>query len=124
MQQMQQMEQPPMGPDAGQVMDQMRSPMNPADMAAMSEQGPQIDPSTTTVRQLMEMQGINVDGPVSQLIEKVQEMEGNADMGNKMEAMAGAPPAPNPMTAKMQQGGMPPGGGGSPGLDDILGGGM
>lgn len=110
-------------PDAGQVMDNMRSPMNPTDMAAMQEQGPQIDPNTTTVRELMMMQGIDVDGPVSQLIQKVQEMEHNADPVNKAQAMAQAPPMHNPMQDKMgamPQGGPPPGG--DPGLDDILGG--
>jgi hypothetical protein len=103
-------------PPADQVMESMRSPLNPADLAVMNEQGPQIDPNTTTVRQLFEMQGINVDGPVIQLVHKLEQDVGNADMGNKVNAMAQAGPAQNPLEAKMGGAGAPP-----PPPDDPLG---
>lgn len=101
---------PPMrggAPPADQTMESMRSPLNPTDMAAMQEQGPPIDPNQTTVREVLAMQGIDVDGPVSQLVKFSRKQMQNADMGNKMQAMGQSAPAPNPMDQKMGGGGQP-----------------
>lgn len=106
------MSQPEGMMDASATMEGMRSPLNPTDMAAMQEQGPQIDPERTTVRQILEMQGIDVDGPVMQLEKLMSQQVHNADIGNKMSAVAQAPPAANPLS-----GGMGPG---EAGLDGLM----
>jgi hypothetical protein len=103
-------------------MESMRSPLNPTDLAVMSEQqGQQIDPQRTTVRELFAMQGVDVDGPVIQLVQKMEKDMGNANPANKMQAMAQSAPAPNPMDAKMQGGsaGGPGGPGGAPPEDPL-----
>lgn len=95
-----------MGPTAGQVMEQSRSAFNPVDAAAM-QQNP-IDPNTTTVRQFFQAKGIDVDGPLVQLVDYAKNQIQNSSMAEKTKAMAGAAPEPNPMEQKMA-GGAPPG---------------
>lgn len=103
------------GPDAGQVMENMRSPMNKTDMAAMMQQAQEapIDPTRMTVRELFAKQGIDVDGPVTQLLQKAKQDMSNADPAMKAQAMANAAPVPNPLKGR-GPGGPPPGPGGMP----------
>ena len=101
------------------------SMFNPADAAMMKQRG-DIQPGMT-IRQFMQKQGLNVDGPVDQLIQFAQQqMKSASPLGKVQEISGGAPP----MGGEMPQGMPPPGGGGppggSPGLAGLLkkGGGM
>jgi len=116
------------GPPADQVMKQMRSPMNPTDIAAMGQEQP-VDMQNMTLGQFLKTRGLDVNGPVSQLVQFVQQSQQNANVGNKMKAMSQASPAEDPLAgqaqamggprnAMPQQGSMPRGQGGS--IEDLM----
>jgi hypothetical protein len=81
----------------GVLKDNM-SIFNPADAAAMKQSG-EIN-AQTTIRDFFASKGVDVDGPITQLIQFAGDQAQKANPMNKMKAMAGqsAPP------------GMPPGG--------------
>lgn len=106
----------PPGGGPGQALAQNQSILNPADAVAM-KQGGQITPETS-VREFLESRGVDVEGPVTQLIEAFKGEMQKANPVNKMRAVAGAGPSPGgpPMGGAP---GMSPGGG-QPGLDQLL----
>jgi len=85
----------------GALKDNM-SIFNPADAAAMKESG-EIT-AQTTIRDFFASKGVDVDGPITQLIQFAGDQAQKANPMNKMKAVAGqgAPPGMPP--------GMPPGG--------------
>jgi hypothetical protein len=102
---------PPMGgppmppPGGGGAMGTMKDNMsifNPADAAAMKESG-EVN-AQTTIRDFFASKGVDVDGPISQLVQFAGDQVQKANPMNKMKALAGqgAPPGGPP--------GMPPGG--------------
>ena len=93
----------PANPTA-QVMKEKQSFLNPSDMGAMSADG--AITADMSIRQFLESQGMDVEGPVTQLVEwQMSQME-NADPLNKMKAIAGQG------GANMQPSGQPPRAGG------------
>jgi len=91
-----------------QAMDETKSMMNPTDLAGIAESG-EITPDMS-IRQFLEMNGMDVEGPVTQLVEwQMKQME-NADPLNKMKAIAGKGGMPQG-GANMQPQGQPPGAG-------------
>lgn len=91
----------------GQAIEENRSMFNPDDLAAAATQG-QITPDMT-IRQFLEMNGMDVEGPVTQLVEWQMSQMDKADPLNKMKAIAGqGKPAGG---ANMPMQGQPPGAG-------------
>jgi len=89
---------------AGQIMKEKQSFLNPSDMGAMSADG--AITADMSIRQFLESQGMDVEGPVTQLVQwQMSQME-NADPLNKMKAIAGQG------GANMQSAGQPPRAGG------------
>jgi hypothetical protein len=83
------------------AMDRMRqntSIFNPTDMAMMKQDGKLS--SNMTVRDFFAQNGVDVDGPVSQLLKFAQDQVQKASPMSKMQAMAGpqeqAPSEPPP----------------------------
>jgi len=99
---------------------------NPADAALMKSRG-DVQPNMT-IRDFFQKQGLNVDGPVMQLVEFAKkQMKSASPLGKAQDIGGGAPPpgGPGGMPPGMPGGGGPPGG--SPGLAGLLkqgGGGM
>lgn len=94
------------------AMEANRSMLNPADLAAMKQQGD----GGLTVRDFLAKNGVDVDGPMSQLTKFAQKQTENAGALGKMRniAASGQPQMPP---------GMPGMGGGQPpmgGFDDIM----
>lgn len=109
--------QPPMGgrpPGGGPSgaaagIEKNRSILNPTDAATMGARG-QMDPNMP-IRQWFQQFGVDVDGPVSQLVEMAKKQKANAGGLTKMQNIAqpgggGAPAGPprQPMGAPPQQG--------------------
>jgi hypothetical protein len=96
----------PMGPQ-GPGQNPMRAAesfLNPADLAMKSQRG-EMRPDMS-VREFLSGMGVDVDGPVSQLADKLRGQVKNATTPGKMETMAsmapqGAPAAPQGMGALM-----------------------
>jgi hypothetical protein len=88
--------------DIGNMKKNM-SIFNPTDMAAMATPGHpgQVDPTKTTVREFFEGFGVDVDGPVMQLIDFTNKQVDNANPVKKMQNIAGTgtPPSSGPPTA-------------------------
>ncbi|MFA5376774.1 MAG: hypothetical protein WC455_13580 [Dehalococcoidia bacterium] len=122
------------GPSGGsgdptqQIMKEKQSFLNPSDMGAMAADGAVT--ADMSIRQFLESQGMDVEGPVTQLVEwQMKQME-NADPLNKMKAIAGQgganmqpsgqPPAP---AGRMPQGKKPAMGAGLSGLQGAMMGG-
>lgn len=111
-----------------QAINDNKSMFNPTDVAGMATNG-EITPDMT-IRQFFESQGMDVDGPVTQLVEWQMSQMNKADPLNKMKAIAGqggantqptgAPPAP---PGGLPMGNQPPGGAGIAGLKAALQGG-
>jgi hypothetical protein len=83
-----------------QTIEENRSMFNPTDLASMKTNG-EITPDMT-IRQFFESQGLDVEGPVTQLVEWQMSQIQKADPLNKMKAIAGKG------GGNMQSGGMPP----------------
>lgn len=78
---------PPMGgPKPGGAYEKNRSMLNPTDMAGMATRG-EVGPNMT-VRELFEKNGVDVDGPISQLAGFMKKQVGNADPMTKMQNVA------------------------------------
>lgn len=94
---------PPPGGPGGNPMGVLKDNMsifNPADAAAMKESG-EITVQTT-IRDFFASKGVDVDGPITQLIQFAGDQAQKANPLNKMKAVAGQAPGGPP--------GMPPGG--------------
>jgi hypothetical protein len=105
------------------ALGQNASLFNPTDLAATKQatdagKGPFAGmDENSTVRDFLGQLGIDVDGPVSQLIQFSKDQMGKADPLNKMENIAGAGPAgagagPPPMPPGAPQG--------QPGLEGLM----
>jgi hypothetical protein len=86
------------------AMKQNMSIFNPTDATIMRESG-QFNPNMT-VRDFFAQNGVDVDGPVIQLLKFVKDQAQKANPLNKMKAMAGGGPQGQPPQAPQ---GMPPG---------------
>lgn len=87
---------PPQGMPGGDAMSKVKENMsifNPTDATMMRESG-QFSPDMT-VRDFFAQNGVDVDGPITQLLKFVQDQAQKASPLNKMRAIAGqgAPPA-------------------------------
>ena len=101
------------GPPPGQnPMQANRSILNPADAAADAQEG-NIS-ADMTVRDFLAKMGVDVDGPVSQLIEAFKGQQAKAGGMGKIQALSGGgqPPGPPP--------GGPMGGAPPPGMDSLM----
>ena len=109
--------------DVEQRIQANQSPLNPTDMGMMVKRGEMGDPRQQSVRQYLEQVGINVDGPVSQLVEFAEREMPKANPLEKMKRIAGGAPPPGmgagPPPGGPGMGGPPPGG--PPGLRGLLG---
>lgn len=76
-----------MGGDAMGAVKQNMSIFNPTDATAMRESG-QFRPDMT-IRDFFAQQGVDVDGPVTQLLQFVKDQAQKASPLNKMQAIAG-----------------------------------
>lgn len=117
-------EMPKPGP-ATQSLKDNASIFNPVDIAGMKSPGHPmyVDPQKTTIRDYFKQNGVDVDGPVIQLVKFAQNQAGKANPINKMQGMAksanqGVPVPP------MSGGGQPPGGSpgasGGGGLEEMM----
>lgn len=75
--------------DIDATLRQNRSVMNPADLAMMKEEG-EITPDMT-IRDYFAKLGVDVDGPVVQLVELGKSQMQKANPLNKMQAIAKGP---------------------------------
>ena len=75
--------------DPMQAMKSQRSMFNAQDVTAMAQDGT-IKPDMT-VRELFQQFGVDVDGPVSQLVKLQQDQASKNDPMKKMQALAGGP---------------------------------
>jgi hypothetical protein len=66
-----------------------RSVFNPTDMSMMAQEG-EITPDMP-IREYFAKLGVDVDGPISQLVEMAKGQMQKADPLNKMKAIAGGP---------------------------------
>jgi len=99
------------------IQDNM-SIFNPTDAAMMKQNG-QLDPNMS-IRDFFQMNGVDVDGPISQLVKFAQDQIGKANPLNKMQAIAGQGPMQQPQG---QPQGLPQGQEqGSPDLNALLSG--
>lgn len=113
---------PPMGTE--DALRSKRSIFSGPDMA-MAKQSGELD--NMSLRDFFSQAGVDVDGPVTQLLQFVTDQMKNADPLEKMKGIAGSTPPMDPL----EGGGMPPGGppprGGQPGgmggdpLDRLMG---
>ena len=87
-----------------QQMDADRSALNGVDMAARFGQNP-MDPENTTVREYLERMGIQVDGPVSQLLDWAKKQTALKQPGQKPPAQPANPPGRPPVATTGQSGG-------------------
>ena len=114
---------PPSPGPATQSLKDNASIFNPVDIAGMRSPGHpmNIDPQKTTIRQYFQQNGVDVDGPVIQLVKFAKDQAGKANPINKMQNMAGSAnqgvPVP-PMSGGMK--GPPPGGSGGGGLEEMM----
>ena len=113
-------------PPGGDPISANSSMLNPADLAGMK--GSMGGQGGGTVREFLAKVGIDVDGPVDQLVEFGKKQLANRTGMGKMKSMAGgAPPPGGPMPGGPPSAGPPPGGpmpSGPPpggGLKDLLG---
>ena len=83
-------------PTMGDSVMKNLSPMNPADKKLMATQ---LSPDMT-VREWLGKMGVDVDGPVTQLVEMGQRMQKNANPLEKMKSISA--------DASLKQGGQPP----------------
>ena len=107
------------GGDPVANMEQNRSMLNPADATMMMQEG-KIRPDMTVREFLQSTMGVDVDGPVTQLIEASKKQLQNRTAIGKAANMAG-PQGPQgrpgrPAFVQPGQGGPPPGG-----LDEMMG---
>jgi hypothetical protein len=77
-------------PGAKENVKSNMSIFNPVDIAAMKTPGNpgQIDPQTTTIREFFDQQGVDVDGPLVQLVRFAQNQRQKANPINKMQGIA------------------------------------
>jgi len=118
---------PPGGPPGGDVIKNNASMLNPADLAGMKQSG--MGGSGGTVRDFLSKLGIDVEGPVQQLVDfGKKQLQGGPPM-NKMKAIAGGapggpppgPPPGGPPPGRPAPGGPPPMPQGGGGLERLLG---
>lgn len=95
------MQGPQPGGDPMSAMKQNMSIFNPVDATAMRESGEITQ--QTTIREFFASKGVDVDGPITQLVQFVQDQAQKAQPLNKMKAMAGQGPQ-SPMMAGQGQG--------------------
>lgn len=111
--------------EAGAKIEGARSIFNPADAAMMKTRGDVT--AQMTIRDFLQKEGLNVDGPLTQLVDYAKTQLKNASpVGKAQEIGGGMPPAGGPMGGPPMApaGGPPPGGmppGGQPGLSGLLG---
>lgn len=113
--------------DIAQRAMQTRSLLNPTDRSMMQQDGT-FNPNMS-VNDFLKQMGVDPNGPVTQLTSLWQQQSQNANPINKMQSIAGAPPAPpgGPQVgapAAPSPGGPPPGGAPTRSLSDLLRGGM
>jgi len=87
-----------------------KSALNPMDASMMKQDG-EIDPNMP-IRDYLQKFGIDVEGPVSQLLEMYKNEKQKAGMQGKMGAIAGGPGMGQPSPAPRSPAPAPPGGGG------------
>ena len=77
-------------PNATENVKQNMSVYNPVDIAAMKSPGNPgyVDPEQTTIRDFFSQQGVDVDGPVSQLVKFAQDQKNKANPIQKMQGIA------------------------------------
>jgi len=75
--------------DPMQTLQNNRSVFNPVDASVMAQEG-EISPDMT-VREYFAKLGVDVEGPVSQLIDMAKDQMQKADPLNKMKSIAGGP---------------------------------
>lgn len=92
------MPQQGMGGGAMDAVKQNMSIFNPVDAAAMREGG-QFSPDMT-VRDFFAQQGVDVDGPVTQLLQFVKDQAKKASPLGKMQAIAGGGQPPQPQAGQ------------------------
>jgi hypothetical protein len=101
------------------------SMFNPVDIAGMKSPGHpmHVDPQKTTIRDYFKQQGVDVDGPVIQLVKFAQDQAGKANPINKMQNIAeqggGGVPVPPGGQMRPPQGG-PGGSPGGGGLESLM----
>lgn len=102
--------------DIDSTLRQNRSMFNPTDMSMMKQEG-EITPDMT-IRDYFSKLGVDVDGPVTQLIEMGKQQMQKANPLNKMQAIAGGPKMGQPQgqPPPMPQGGPPE----APGMSGLL----
>lgn len=110
--------------DPSESFEKNLSLFNPADAALMKQRG-DVQPGMT-IRDFFQKQGLDVEGPIDQLIQFAKsQMKSASPLGKVQEIGGGAAPGgmPEGMPPGMPGGGAP---GGSSGLSDLLqkGGGM
>lgn len=109
----QQMTPPPQGqPGVSQVMKGMQSFLNPTDVVAMIKAG-EIT-KDTTFAEIFARMGIDVNGSIMQIADKLPQQMQKADPLQKMKAIGNAQPEQMPPMPAQQ---MPPQGGG---LEDLM----
>lgn len=100
--------QPPPQNDARQNMEQNRSMLNPADATMMMQEG-KFRPDMTVRDFLQESMGVDVDGPVSQLIEASKKQLQNRSAIGKTANMAKGAGRPAFVPPGQNEPGMEPG---------------
>jgi len=108
--------------DAMNTLKQNRSIFNPTDMAMMKQEG-EIS-ANMTVREYFAKLGVDVEGPITQLVDLAKDQMQKGDPLNKMKAIAGSPAGGPPMGGP-PRGQLPqaPGGGvapPTPGMSGLL----
>jgi len=88
--------------DPMNVIRENRSMFNPTDASMMAQEG-EIRPDMS-IREYFATLGVDVEGPVTQLIEMAKGQMQKADPMNKMKAIAGGPPQGQPPMGGPPQG--------------------
>ena len=105
--------------DPMETLQANKSIFNPVDATMMGQQG-EISPNMS-VREYFAKMGVDVDGPLSQLIDAAKDQMAKADPINKMKSIAGGPaPGPKPgmgQPPQMPQGRRPAP---APGMEGLL----
>ena len=91
--------------DPMNMIREQRSMFNPTDASMMAQEG-EIRPDMS-IREFFASKGIDVEGPVTQLVEMAKGEMQKADPMNKMKAIAGGPPQGQPPQGPPQMGQSP-----------------
>ena len=99
--------------DPMNMINENRSMFNPTDASMMAQEG-SMNPNMS-IREFFATKGVDVEGPVSQLIEMAKGEMQKADPMNKMKAIAGGPPQGQAPQMPQGRGPQP-----APGMDGLL----